>query len=42
MYEFVHEDTTDVTSLSKDNEESFDEWEERVRVAKEKEEAEDF
>ena len=28
--------------LSKDNEESFDEWEERVRVAKEKEEAEDF
>ena len=42
MYEFGHEDTTDVTSLSKDNEESFDEWEERVRVAKEKEEAEDF
>ena len=42
MYEFVHEDTTDITSLSKDNEESFDEWEERVRVAKEKEEAEDF
>ena len=38
MYEFVHEDTTDVTSLSKDDEESFDEWEERVRVAQEKEE----
>ena len=38
MYEVVHEDTTDVTSLSKDDEESFDEWEERVRVAQEKEE----
>ena len=37
MYEFGHEDTTDVTSLSKDDEESFDEWEERVRVTKEKE-----
>ena len=42
MYEFVHEDTTDVTSLSKDDEESFDEWEERVRVAKEKADGEEF